>query len=92
MSQGNFFKSVTYWYKTYANPGITDQRAVETFMDCESAEAANGLRAELRAIATGNYTEQALDVALGASRRVRHKTYDEWARMMLIWMANYKPY
>ena len=86
------FKLVTYWVKTYANPGITDQRAVETFMDCESAEGASGLRAELRAISAGNFREQSLDMTIGAGRRLKFGSYEEWAHMMLRWMANYKPY
>ena len=86
------FRSVTYWVKTYANPGITDQRAIETFMDCESAEAAAGLRAELQAIRAGNFREESLNLSIGAGRRLKYGAFEEWARMMLIWMSNYKPY
>lgn len=85
-------KSITYWVKTYANPGITDQRAVETYMDCESAEASRGLRAELITISSGNFQEQSLDLTIGKSRALKYGNYQEWAKMMLVWMANYKPY
>lgn len=92
MGEATTHKNVTYWFKTYANPGISDQRAVETFMDCEAAEGAAGLRTELQAIRSGNYREQSLDMVMGAERRIRHGSYEEWARAMLMWMGNYKPY
>jgi len=92
MSEVAIHKNVTYWFKAYANPGITDQRAVETFIDCESAEGVSGLRAELQSIKSGNYREQSLDLIMGAGRRMKHGSYEEWARMMLMWMGNYKPY
>ncbi len=85
-------KNITYWVRTYANPGITDQRAVETFIDCESAEASRGLRAELTAISSGNFQEQSMDLTIGKSRALKHGDYQGWAKMMLLWMANYRPY
>jgi hypothetical protein len=85
-----YYKQVNYWLQMYGNSGIPDQRAVETYIDCETSEAVQSLRNELIGISRGNYQDAPFDVSVGVKRRVRHGTYQEWARLMLLWMANYK--
>ncbi len=85
-----YYKQVQYWLQNYGNAGNPDQRAVETYMDCETTEAVGSLRNELIGISRGNYEDKSMDLTVGVKRRMRHGTYQEWARLMLLWMASYK--
>ncbi len=90
MREKPIYKQLTYWAQNYGNSSVPDQRAVETFMDCETREGVSGLRNELMGVAGGNFDETVFDKILGANRKFRHGSYIEWARMMLLWMASYK--
>lgn len=90
MSVTPSFKYLVYWARNYGNAGIVDQRAVTDFMDCETDEPVRGLRFELQLISEGNYLEETLVAHLGPQRREKHGSFEDWARMMLLWMASYK--
>ena len=85
-------KQIKYWTETYGNSGAPDQRAVETFMDCENRESIAMLRNELSAVTKGAVADASLDALLKANRKQKHGSYPEWAKLMLLWMANYKGY
>ena len=91
MSLGQL-KQIKYWADAYGNSGAPDQKAVETFMDCENRESISMLRNELSAITKGAAAEASLDALLRANRKQKHGSYQEWAKAMLLWMANYKGY
>ena len=84
------YKQITYWAQQYGNSGSPDQRAVETYMDCETREAVSTLQNELRGLTVSGAMPEVLDKTIGAKRRMKHGSYQEWAKMMLLWMANYK--
>lgn len=70
--------------------GTPDKTAVQNFLDCENEDTIRSLRNELSGISTGNFTEETLKPVLGESRRVTHGSYPEWAKRMLLWMAEYR--
>lgn len=86
----NLYKNLVYWVRNYGSAGIPDQRAIETFIDCETDEMIAATRSELTAVTSGKFTEAIMDQCIGASRRLKYGTYIEWAKMMLLWIANYK--
>lgn len=90
MAESPIYKQVTYWVQYYGNSGAPDQRAVETFMDCETREVVVMLQNELRGISLGNFRPEILDRLVGAKRRMNHGSYQEWAKLMLLWMSSYK--
>jgi hypothetical protein len=85
-----FFPHLKQFVSVYAPPGVDDQRAIQTFMDCETTESIGTLRNEIRAIASGNFHGPSLDLVLGKGRFSKHGSYDNWAKLALLWMANYK--
>jgi hypothetical protein len=74
----------------YAAGGTEDSRSVSVFMDCEAQEAIGSLRAELRAISSGNFSAETLHTIVGKGRCAKHGTYDQWAAAMLRWMAAHR--
>ena len=87
---GFAFKWIPYWVQNYGKSGIPDQRAAQDFMDCETVDAVQRFKAELYAVSQGNYDERILEVMVGQNRKAVFQTYDEWARLMLLWIASYK--
>ena len=85
------YKQVRYFIDTYGKAGIPDQRAVQDFMDCETGESVNSLRGELIGMTNQKFKEEILDTAVGAKRKILYESYDNWARLMLQWIASYKP-
>jgi len=85
-----FFPQVKYFVDHYAPPGIEDQRAAHVFVDCETTEAITTLRNELRAISNGNYDSNTLDRTIGKGRVSKYSSYDNWAKLMILWLASYK--
>lgn len=85
-----FFDKIDYWVKSYGSSGGEDQHAVNDFMTCETRELIEPFRTQLYAISKGKYDQKVLDTVVGAKRRGKHGSYDEWARIMLLWMVAYK--
>jgi len=90
MSEAVNLRDVLYWAQNYGSAGSSDQRAVETFMECETREQVSPLRAQLYTISQGNCNKDTLDKIVGRNREVKHGSYEQWAKMMLLWMASYK--
>ena len=84
------YPKVIQWVKEYGSSGADDRRAVSDFMTVETQELIASLRNELASIAKGNYEARLMDQLVGAKRKDRHGSYQEWARLMLQWMANFK--
>jgi hypothetical protein len=88
--QNRHFPKLKQWVDQYAPPGVEDSRSVVVFMDCENRESQESLRSELRAISSGHYRGETLDRIVGRGRANKHGSYEAWAKLMLLWMANYK--
>jgi hypothetical protein len=84
------YTQLKYWADNYGGSGATDQRAVETFIECENRETVASLRNDLSAVAKGNYEQATLEKMLKPQRLHKHSSYAEWAKLMLLWMAAYK--
>ena len=83
------YKYIKVWKDNYAKPGMPDQRALQDFVECENNEVIRLLRGELNSIKGGNYTTESLDVLVGPARVARHGSYEDWAGLMLQWLAAY---
>ena len=88
--QSPAYPKVQQWAKEYGASGAEDKRAVHDFMTVETTELIASLRNELASISKGNYDDKKMELLVGPKRRDRHGTFQEWARLMLQWMANYK--
>lgn len=82
-------KYLKYWKDNYTKPGMPDKRAVEDFIECETSEIIKLFRLELQSVLQGNYTVESLDVLIGPGRVARHGSYEDWAKLMLQWIAAY---
>ena len=78
------------WKMYYAKPGYPDIRSMQDFIECETDETLKGLMAELNGIKNMNFSNESLRALLGQSRIARHKSYSEWAGLMLIAIAEYR--
>ena len=87
MGESPIYQRVTFWVREYGGGDLSDKVGVETFMECETDELVVSLRNELAGIAAGNFKEESLDQIVGAKRRLRHGSYVEWAKLMLLWMS-----
>ena len=84
------FNRLRMWIREYSRSVGEDQRAIQDFMECETTEAVKALQAELYQIRQGNYLDEALEKLVGKPRKEKFGTYEEWAKMMLMWIASYK--
>lgn len=83
--------TLRYYQKRYAlSLSENDQKAIRLFKEYESLEMIRRLQAELQAVATGQVYEQTLFANIGKKRKGRYGTYEEWAKLMLIWLAQAK--
>lgn len=83
------YKKVVQWTKDYGSSGLPDQRALQDFIECETDESIKALKNELIGISQGNYRDDIFDKLIGVNRRLRHSSYTEWSKLMLIWLATY---
>lgn len=81
------YTRISQWIKEYGVAGSDDQRSIVDFLEIEAHEAIQSLRGELFALSNGRYTETTMDKLVGPARRQRHGSYEEWAKVMLRWMA-----
>jgi len=77
-----------YYQKTYANSSSdNDQKAIGHFKLYESEEKIRRLRHELQMIAEGRVSLTVLDNVAKKKRKVKYRTYEYWAKLMLQWLA-----
>jgi hypothetical protein len=84
------YRQLKVWVEQYGSAGVPDQRAVHTFIECENAETLQMLQNELIGISHGNYDEGSLEKLLKAQRKINFNSYEEWAKLMLLWIAGFK--
>jgi hypothetical protein len=80
------YKQLNVWKDNYSL-GRSDQLAVQDFVECENDEVVRSLRSEVTAIANGSFNPETLNALLGKGRAVKHGSWDNWAKLMLQWMA-----
>ena len=78
---------IKYFKDNYARPGCPDQRAAQDFVECENRETVRSFQAALNTIIAGGCNVESLDALVGRDRVARHGSYEEWARLMLIWIS-----
>jgi hypothetical protein len=83
------YREVFYWLDNYGKSGAPDQRAIEDFFECEVEEKCKALKAQLYSISQGSFDEAVLIARLGLERKHRHGTFQEWGRLMLLWMSKF---
>ena len=81
---------IQYWVDHYGRGEVSDKRAVEDFIECETAEAVKPFKAQLHTISKGDYDPHVLEPLLGKKRIARHGSLENWAKLMLGWAASYK--
>ncbi|OVE80043.1 hypothetical protein BVY02_01600 [bacterium J17] len=86
-----FLPTIKYYEKLYGiSLGQNDQKAVTVFADYEPKEKLRRLQTELLWVKEGRATEAACDTVIGKKRKHRYRTYEQWARLMLLWIASIK--
>jgi hypothetical protein len=71
---------------------MPDKRALEDFLECETDENIRSLRSELQGVSQGNHPPDMLNNLIGKSRENRHGSYEQWAVLMMQWIAGYRKY
>ena len=84
------YDKIKYWIEHYAPPGVEDRRAVHDFLECETEDVVKLFRSQLHVISQGSYDEEVMNKVVGKKRHIKHGSYQEWARLMLLWIAGFK--
>ncbi len=83
--------SLEHMIKAYANHNDgNDQKAIDTFNMFETTEKMSRLKNELLWIRDGIVTEQTLERVLGLPRKIKFESYENWAKIMMIWISQLK--
>jgi len=80
------YDKLKYFKDNYGRPGYPDQRAVQDFVECENRESVRSFQNALNAVVSGGFNPESLAVVLGKDRLARHGSWEEWARLMMIWL------
>ncbi|NDC36755.1 MAG: hypothetical protein EBZ48_01745 [Proteobacteria bacterium] len=81
------YTRVRQWCEAYGRSDVPDDRGCQDFLDCEGSEQIRSLQAELVAMGEGRYEDAILDQIVGTRRKVKHGSYQAWAKLMLQWIA-----
>jgi hypothetical protein len=81
------YPKIKYWVDHYGSSGADDKKGAELFVTCETAESIVSLRSELISMSKGNFNQSTIDVLIGLNRRHKHGSFENWAKMMLLWLA-----
>lgn len=80
------FDKVQFWVTNYGFGDWDDQKAMENFVICETAEVAKPLLAQLYTISQGQYEQETLEKVVGKKRLGKYGTYENWAKLMQMWL------
>lgn len=90
-SLAKFLPTINHYMKDYASPlSDNDQKAVRMYKEYESPESVRRLQNELLTVKNSMATETACKVSIGAKRAGQYRSYEQWATMMLMWLAAIK--
>lgn len=87
MVQRPAYTRLREWVRDYGARGTEDRRAVQDYIEAENRETIATFRAELYAITCSNYDPQVLEQIVSGQRKFRHGSFENWAKLMLQWMA-----
>lgn len=83
--------AIKYLRSTYApNTDSNDQKAVSTFRMFETREKLQRLRNELQLVKESKVAPEICDLIIGKPRMGRYGSYEGWAKLMLLWIAQAK--
>ena len=80
------YNEIYQWVREYGKSGVPDRRAVGDYVICENDELIRRFRSQLYAVSQGNYDIEQFDKIVGMNRRIRHGSYEGWAKIMLLWL------
>ena len=82
-----YLPEVQYYMRTYAQSlGNNDKKAATVFKQYESMERVRRLQNELQNIKDGRASDNICNQLMGKKRKSKHKTYEHWAELMLLWI------
>ncbi len=84
------FDKIRFWIQNYCQGDMDDKRNLENLIICEGDEILNSFRLQLYSIAQGLYDEDNLDNLVGKKRKVKYGSYENWARLILLWSGEMK--
>ena len=84
------FDKVRFWIQNYCQGDMDDKRNLENLIICEGDEILKPFRLQLHSIAQGLYDEELMDQLAGKKRKVKHGSYENWARLILLWAGEMK--
>jgi len=84
------YPRIKEFVSVYANGSGDDQRSAQSFCDCEANETIESLRSELISVSSGNFNPNTFDLLVGKGRIGKYGSYDNWAKLVLQWIANYR--
>ena len=83
--------TIKYYRDMYAPASdANDQKGVAAFKMFESMEKVRRLQRELEYVKGGKVSNTVLDKTLGKQRMSRYQDYENWARLMLLWITQAK--
>lgn len=86
-----FIPTIEFFRKRYAaGTGDTDQRDLGVFKSYETKERFRQLQAELLWVKDGLVDEVVCDKVVGKTRKSRYQSYQNWARLMMLWAVSAK--
>ena len=83
-----FLPTLDYFQKMYSKSMEgADQKAATVFRSYESQERLRRLQNELTWIKDGKVSSSACDRLVGKKRKSKYGSYERWAQLMLLWLA-----
>lgn len=83
--------NIEHLIKAYANHADgNDHKAIENFQRFETTERMARLKSELMWIRDGIVTDETCNRLLGAVRKVKFESPENWAKMIMIWISQIK--
>ena len=83
--------TVEYYQRRYAHSlSNNDQKAARLFKEYESVEKVRRLQQELLWVRNGQVLTQTLENILGKTRKSKYSGFENWAKLMLLWVAQAK--
>jgi hypothetical protein len=79
--------TINTYNKRYALTLTDEKKAIKLFIEYESRDMFNRLKREILAVAQSKVPEAVCERALGKSRRVKHGSYEKWAKNTLLFFA-----
>lgn len=80
------FDKIRYWIQHYGQGDVEDKRGVENVVICEGDEFLRPFQTQLYAVSRGDFSEEGMDKLVGPKRKIKYTSYENWAKLMLLWL------